>query len=234
MEEPGCSASTPYAHAFTSNLEISGDQVTVDYEGMTFTSIRYTGMTGDADAGVVLPTDGGTLCTVTTTGEEGVCISTTECAALGDKSTAGYCPGAADIECCTVVTKDAGKKDAGEKDAGEKDAGEKDADEKDAGEKPSDAASEPRDAGATPEDATATVEDAAVGAGPDGATSKGSQGKDACAGGGCTAEDSGAEVAPSSGGCSAASGGAAGPSGGIALGLVGVPVLVRRKRRARS
>jgi len=40
-EEPGCSANPPYAHAFTSNVTITGESVYVDYEGMTFTAIRY-------------------------------------------------------------------------------------------------------------------------------------------------------------------------------------------------
>jgi hypothetical protein len=44
-EEPGCSADPPYAHAFTSNVSISGKSVYLDYEGMTFTAIRFTGLT---------------------------------------------------------------------------------------------------------------------------------------------------------------------------------------------
>jgi hypothetical protein len=44
--------------------------------------------------------DGG--CFVSTVGVFGQCLTTTECAALGDHtSTPGYCPGAADIECCS-------------------------------------------------------------------------------------------------------------------------------------
>ncbi len=43
-EEPGCSVSQPYAHAFTSNVSIHGDQVYVSYEGKTFYAIRYTGV----------------------------------------------------------------------------------------------------------------------------------------------------------------------------------------------
>jgi hypothetical protein len=46
MEEPGCSASEPYAHEFTSNVSISGDEVYIDYEGATFYAIRFTGSTG--------------------------------------------------------------------------------------------------------------------------------------------------------------------------------------------
>jgi hypothetical protein len=45
IEEPGCSSSTPYAHEFTSNVTISGSSIFVPYNGMTFTAIRYTGLT---------------------------------------------------------------------------------------------------------------------------------------------------------------------------------------------
>jgi hypothetical protein len=42
-------------------------------------------------------------------GEEGTCIETSACAAKGGyKSTPGYCPGAADIQCCTKVAAPAG------------------------------------------------------------------------------------------------------------------------------
>ena len=41
LEEPGCSSSTPYAHAFTSNVTLSGSTIKVAYNGMTFTSIHY-------------------------------------------------------------------------------------------------------------------------------------------------------------------------------------------------
>ncbi|MFI5300198.1 MAG: hypothetical protein ACHREM_19085 [Polyangiales bacterium] len=54
FEEPGCSASMPYAHAFTSAVTITGNNVAVAYEGKTFTAIRYTGITttgGGSDAG---------------------------------------------------------------------------------------------------------------------------------------------------------------------------------------
>lgn len=42
-EEPGCSADPPYAHSFTSHVELSGSNITVDYEGATFTAIRSNG-----------------------------------------------------------------------------------------------------------------------------------------------------------------------------------------------
>lgn len=44
-EEPGCSSSTPYAHSFTSSVSINGTSIYVSYEGMTFTAIRYDGIT---------------------------------------------------------------------------------------------------------------------------------------------------------------------------------------------
>ncbi len=102
-EEPGCSVSMPYAHAFTSNVTISGSSVSVDYEGKTFTAIRYDGLTGTVDDGGA-PDTGGTSCFVPSLGESGQCMLTTDCAALGNHvSTPGYCPGPNDIECCTAI-----------------------------------------------------------------------------------------------------------------------------------
>jgi hypothetical protein len=40
-------------------------------------------------------------CIVSTTGESGTCIDIGTCAAQGGTSTPGYCPGAANVECCT-------------------------------------------------------------------------------------------------------------------------------------
>jgi len=55
----------------------------------------------------------GSACTVTTTGESGECLDTTACAALGDHvSTAGYCPGPDNIQCCTATPESAGTPDA--------------------------------------------------------------------------------------------------------------------------
>jgi len=51
MEEPGCSSSPPYAHEFTSNVSISGDEVYIDYEGATFYAIRYAGVSGTSSSG---------------------------------------------------------------------------------------------------------------------------------------------------------------------------------------
>jgi hypothetical protein len=45
IEEPGCSSPTPYAHEFTSSVSIDGSSIYVPYNGMTFTAIRYTGLT---------------------------------------------------------------------------------------------------------------------------------------------------------------------------------------------
>ena len=40
IEEPGCSSSQPYAHEFTSSVTCSGADVSIAYEGATFTAIR--------------------------------------------------------------------------------------------------------------------------------------------------------------------------------------------------
>jgi len=104
-EEPGCSATPNYAHAFTSAVTISGSSVTIAYEGKAFTAIRYTGATLGGDAGAVASggdASASTPCTVTTTGESGVCLDTAVCAEMsGHVSTPGYCPGANNIQCCT-------------------------------------------------------------------------------------------------------------------------------------
>jgi len=41
MEEPGCSSATPYAHAFTADVTLTGETIVVAHHG-TFTAIRYT------------------------------------------------------------------------------------------------------------------------------------------------------------------------------------------------
>jgi uncharacterized membrane protein YgcG len=51
MEEPGCDSSTPYAHEFTSAVTLDGANITIAYEGDTFTAIRYEALTAN-----VLPT----------------------------------------------------------------------------------------------------------------------------------------------------------------------------------
>jgi hypothetical protein len=104
IEEPGCSATPDYAHEFDSDVTISGTSIKVAYNGMTFTAIRYDALVpsgGDAGAS---PDAGGVACTVSTTGASGECITTADCAAMpGYESTPGYCPGAADIQCCTAI-----------------------------------------------------------------------------------------------------------------------------------
>ncbi len=53
--------------------------------------------------------DAGPSCTVASTGETGECITTAACAALGDHvSTPGLCPGAADVQCCTLAASGGG------------------------------------------------------------------------------------------------------------------------------
>ena len=48
IEEPGCSANPDYAHEFSSSVTLSGTQIKVAYNGMTFTAIRYGGLTASA------------------------------------------------------------------------------------------------------------------------------------------------------------------------------------------
>ncbi len=59
---------------------------------------------GDGDAADPFTVDAGDGGCFLPTGVFGKCITTTACAELTDHtSTAGYCPGAADIECCSVT-----------------------------------------------------------------------------------------------------------------------------------
>jgi hypothetical protein len=51
MEEPGCSASEPYARQIDSNVTISGQSITVADNGITFSAIRFNAITDDPDAG---------------------------------------------------------------------------------------------------------------------------------------------------------------------------------------
>jgi surface antigen len=80
--------------------------------GMTISGfIAPIGLSGTAtsvDAGEV---GVGTACTVTATGAMGICQDTTTCASMGGTSTADYCPGPDNVECCTgvpVASADAG------------------------------------------------------------------------------------------------------------------------------
>jgi hypothetical protein len=56
MEEPGCGSSMPYAHEFTSNVSISGSSIFIDYEGASFTAIRFDGISS-APPPVPVPSD---------------------------------------------------------------------------------------------------------------------------------------------------------------------------------
>jgi hypothetical protein len=99
IEEPGCSANPPHAHEFTSTVSINGDSIYVPYNGMTFTAIRYDALGG----GSAPPPPPASAPSCSVDGVEGTCIETSACAGkAGHHSTAGYCPGAADIECCTA------------------------------------------------------------------------------------------------------------------------------------
>jgi len=51
IEEPGCSASQPYAHEFTSSVTCSGSDIDIAYEGETFTAIRYNHIVDDPCGG---------------------------------------------------------------------------------------------------------------------------------------------------------------------------------------
>jgi MYXO-CTERM domain-containing protein len=216
-EEPGCSATPDYAHAFTSTVSISGSDVTIDYEGSTFTAIRYTGVTGAGDAGGA--TDSGPSvipCTVTKTGDMGDCLDTTVCASKGGVSTADFCPGPASIQCCTGIPAPP-PPDAGTKPA------------PDAGAAPVDSGTIAPDAGVTPPD------DAGTGTGP-----KLEGGTPAHDGGGSTSGDAEGRGTPAfhreSAGCSAT------PSRGelgdgawlFALGAVGLATTRRRRRQRRD
>jgi hypothetical protein len=59
IEEPGCSASEPYAHEFTSDVACSGADAGIAYEATSFTAIRYVAIQDDPDAGGDAAADGG-------------------------------------------------------------------------------------------------------------------------------------------------------------------------------
>jgi hypothetical protein len=54
---------------------------------------------GAPDAGP--PVDAGAPIACSVSGVSGECMLTADCAALGETSTPGHCPGAADFQCCT-------------------------------------------------------------------------------------------------------------------------------------
>jgi hypothetical protein len=82
MEEPGCSASEPYAHEFTSNVSITGDQVYVDYEGASFYAIRFNGVTsggGSSSGGSGSSSGGGGSSPDACSEGNGFCTATLQC-----------------------------------------------------------------------------------------------------------------------------------------------------------
>jgi MYXO-CTERM domain-containing protein len=104
IEEPGCSSNPDYAHEFTSAVTISGTQITVQYNGMTFTAIRYGAINGSSGSGGT----GGSVSTAPTciaNGVNGTCIDTSVCATMpGYVSTPNLCPGPASEQCCTPTS----------------------------------------------------------------------------------------------------------------------------------
>jgi lysozyme len=110
---------TPWTAAtiwqYDSSGDVGGVNVDDDYflgsaaQLATFTASGSLPIDGGAgDSG----TDYGT-CTVTATGDMGVCIDTSECASEGGTPTPDYCPGPSNIQCCTgIEVKDGGAGDA--------------------------------------------------------------------------------------------------------------------------
>jgi hypothetical protein len=68
-------------------------------------SLRRTGLA--TGSGV------GTACTVSTTGVSGTCMTTSSCAAAGKTSTPDYCPGPANVQCCTTGSGSSGSGGSG-------------------------------------------------------------------------------------------------------------------------
>ena len=197
--------------AFETDFEGCGtcDQTTRVSYAMNVLSVFGGTDAGSADAGGSGP-DAATPCTVKTTGDVGECLDKTVCAALGNHvSTAGFCPGPNNIECCTST---GGPADAGGPvpDAATKaDAG------SDAGGKPP----PPKDAGTvkTPHDAAVT----------DARTDAGARANvDAAAG------DAAAGNPGSSGGCAMSPRDTG--STGSALWVLGLAAVTCSRRRRRS
>lgn len=90
-----CSSSAPIEA-----LDASGADATAEASA-TNDANANDGSTLDANE-VNDANDASDGCFVTTVGVFGTCIDTSACASLGDHvSTPGYCPGPANIECCT-------------------------------------------------------------------------------------------------------------------------------------
>jgi lysozyme len=156
------------------------------------------------DAGV----DAGATCVVTSTGESGDCIDTSACAARGGTSTPDFCPGPANIQCCTGGDAGSANDGGGGGHGGGHDSG----------------APGLPDAGA---DATVIHIDPGGALSPD-ASPASSRRNDA------TADDASDEAgAPgASGGCSITRGGASSGAGSW-LPLLGLAAVLRRGRRRR-
>jgi lysozyme len=110
---------TPWTAATIWQYDSSGDVggVNVDDDYFLGSSAQLATFTASGS----LPIDGGAgdsgtdygTCTVSATGDMGVCIDTSECASEGGTSTPDYCPGPSNIQCCTgIKVKDAGAGDA--------------------------------------------------------------------------------------------------------------------------
>jgi hypothetical protein len=167
--------------------------------------------------GGVAPGDGSTPatpCTVTTTGDMGVCLDTSVCASMGGTSTPNYCPGPDNIECCTnLPTPEAGSPEAGSADTGSADSG-----SADSGSSGGDAGSPPAaDSGAVPSDGGGGGADARSGSASSGASSSGAASNPTNPGGGHR-----------SGGCDVSPGDV--PSGVPYL-FFGLALLARRRAR---
>ncbi len=173
---------------------------------------------GSGDAG-----SGATPCTVTTTGESGECITTAACAAMaGYESTPGYCPGAADIQCCTKIPSTATDAGGAKPDGGATTSPGSDAATHGGG----------VDAGATDGSATGGAADggaSATGAGDD-ASSDDASGDDASGGGGV--RKGGGTSA--SGGCTTSGAGRSAGFGPVASAMLACAAIAsRRGRRGR-
>jgi MYXO-CTERM domain-containing protein len=164
---------------------------------------------------------GATPCTVPGVGT-GVCILTTDCAAMpGHVSTPNYCPGAADIQCCTGPAEDAGSSSgSGDAGGGKSDAG---------GSSGASSSGSSGSSGASSSSSGASSSGTASSSGS-GGSSSGESGSSSGAG------DNGAFSPHGGSGCTAAPGRTNGPLAGFSwlalLGVVGVAS--RRRRRARG
>jgi hypothetical protein len=93
IEEPGCSASQPYAREVTSNVSISGSSIYLSFNGMSFTAIHYSGVSGDEV--------GSSNCTSQETTNAGAF----GCACADHHASGGYCDGTG---CTAEETSNAG------------------------------------------------------------------------------------------------------------------------------